>query len=125
MSKTLSNQMCSNELYKKNSLVQVLLSFLPSMLKSFLIFKRNGAHLVEKKMIETKKLGIVHFRGLSALNMQKHFLFVSSFKHVSFIVNETYSKKILQSKPLCFLYMIFETYKNVVLNNVHSLGWLL
>jgi len=95
------------------------------MLKSFLIFKRNGAHLVKKRTIKTKKLRIVHFRGLSILNMQKHFWFISSFEHVSFIVNETYSKKKWQSKSLCFLYVIFQTYKNVVLSNVHSLGWLL
>jgi hypothetical protein len=32
------------------------------MLKSFSIFKRNGAHLVEKKYVENKK-------GLSALEV--------------------------------------------------------
>jgi hypothetical protein len=47
------------------------------MLKSSPIFKKNGAHLVKKKTFEKKK--IVHSRGLSALNMQKHFLFVLGF----------------------------------------------
>jgi hypothetical protein len=42
------------------------------MLKSSLIFKRNGAHLVEKKEV-WKKIKTIHFQGLSALNMQKHF----------------------------------------------------
>jgi hypothetical protein len=41
------------------------------MLKSSLIFKRNGAHLVEKKNL--KKTKIVHSLGLNALNVQKHF----------------------------------------------------
>jgi hypothetical protein len=41
------------------------------MLKSFAILRRNGAHLVEKRMFEKNKdypLG----RSLSVLNMQKH-----------------------------------------------------
>jgi len=42
------------------------------MLKSTPIFKRNDAHLVEKKMFEKKKKTIVHSQGLSALNMQEH-----------------------------------------------------
>jgi hypothetical protein len=41
------------------------------MLKSSLIFKRNGAHLVEKRMFEKKM--IIHFQGLSVLNMQNIF----------------------------------------------------
>jgi hypothetical protein len=42
------------------------------MLKSSPISRRNDAHLVEKKTIE-EKTRIVHFQGLSVLNMQKHF----------------------------------------------------
>jgi hypothetical protein len=42
------------------------------MLKSSAIFKRSGAHLVEKKIFE-KKTRIIHSQGLSVLNMQKHF----------------------------------------------------
>jgi hypothetical protein len=38
------------------------------MLKSFPIFKRSGAHLVEEKDI-LKKTRIVHSQGLNALNM--------------------------------------------------------
>jgi hypothetical protein len=41
------------------------------MLKSTLIFKRNDAHLVEKKMFGKKKT-IVHSQGLNVLNMQEH-----------------------------------------------------
>jgi hypothetical protein len=53
-------------------------AFLIINVKILPIFKRNGAHLVFKKRI-------VHFRGLSALNMQKHFLFLLSFECVSFL----------------------------------------
>ncbi len=52
----------------------------------------------EKKCL--KKIGIVHFRGLSTLNMQKHFWFVPNFEHVNFAIN--IPKKIWQSKLLCF-----------------------
>jgi hypothetical protein len=38
---------------KKSSIV--LLPFYSSMLKSFSIFKRNGAHLVEKKEVGEKR----------------------------------------------------------------------
>jgi hypothetical protein len=62
------------------------------MLIYFPSFKRNGAHLVEKKDV-WKKIKIVHFQGLSALNMQKHFWFVSNFEHVNFAIKGTYSKK--------------------------------
>ncbi len=61
-SKPLLNQMCSNGLYKENSSIQVLLPFWSSMLKSFPIFKRNGAHLVEKKNVWKKQ-------GLSILRV--------------------------------------------------------
>jgi hypothetical protein len=42
------------------------------MLKFFQILRRIGAHLVETKDV-WKETRIVHFRGLSALNMQKYF----------------------------------------------------
>jgi hypothetical protein len=50
----------------------------------------NGAHLVEKMTFKKKK---IHFRGLSVLNMQKHFWFVSNFDHVNFAIKENYFKK--------------------------------
>jgi hypothetical protein len=34
-------------------------------------------------------------QGLSALNMQKHFWFVSNFEHVNFPINENIPKKIM------------------------------
>jgi hypothetical protein len=62
----------------------------------------------------------MHFWGLSALNMQKHFLFVSSFEHVNFAINKKYSNFFYDNPNY---YYIFQTYKNVVLRSVHSLGW--
>ncbi len=63
------------------------------MLKYSPIFKRNGAHLVEKKCL--KKTKIVHFQGLNALNMQKYFVYVSKFEHIKFAINGKYFKKII------------------------------
>jgi hypothetical protein len=61
---------------------------------------------------------------LSALNMQKHFLFVSSFEHVNFLINEKYSKKLYDNPNYYASLVIFQTYKNAILKSVHSLGWL-
>jgi hypothetical protein len=87
------------------------------------MFKRNGAHLVEKKDVQTKTK-IVHFQGLNALNMQKHFWLVSSFEHVNFVINGKYSKLFYDNPNNYVSLVIFQTYKNVVLRNVHPLGWL-
>jgi hypothetical protein len=72
-----------------------------------------------------KEIKIVHFWSLSALNMQKHFLFVSSFEHVNFAINEKYSKNNYDNPNYYASLVIFQTYKNIVLRNVHSLEWLL
>jgi hypothetical protein len=62
---------------------------------------------------------------LSALNMQKHFLFVSNFEHVNFVINEKYSKKLYDNPNYYASLVIFQTYKNAISESVHSLGWLL
>jgi hypothetical protein len=72
-----------------------------------------------------KKKRIIHSQGLSALNMQKHFWFVSSFEHVNFAINGKYSKKNYDNPNYYDSLVIFQTYKNVILRSVHSLGWLL
>ncbi len=93
------------------------------MLKSFPIFKRNGAILVEKMMFEKNKN-----RPLSKLecfDMQKHFWFVSNFEHVDFAINGKYAKFFYDNPNYYDSFMIFQTYKMVVLKSVHSLGWLL
>jgi hypothetical protein len=62
--------------------------------KEWCTFGRKKGHL--------KKTRIVHPQGLNALTMQIYFWFVSSFEHVKFAINGKYSKKLWQSKILCF-----------------------
>ncbi len=64
-------------------------------------FHKECAHLINKKR-HLKKTRIVHFQGLSVLKMQKHFLFLSSFEHVNFSINEKYSKKIMIIQNIMF-----------------------
>jgi hypothetical protein len=85
------------------------------------ILKRNGAHLVGKKTLKKNK--DCHFGSLSALSMQKHFLFVSIFEHMNFAINEKYSKKNYDNLNYYVSLVIYQTYKNVVLRSLHSLGW--
>jgi hypothetical protein len=77
--------------------------------------------LVEKKG-RLKKTKIVQSRGLNALNMQKHFKFVSNFEHINFAINGKYSKRNYDNPNYYVSLVIFQTYKNVNLRNVHSLG---
>jgi len=95
------------------------------MLKSFTNFRRNDAHLIEKRTLEKKKTKIVHFQGLSVLNMQTYLWFVSNFENVNFVNNGKYSKQNYDNPNYYASLVIFQTYKNVVLRNAHSLGWLL
>ncbi len=44
----------------------------------------------------------IHSQLLSALNMQKYFLFVSNFEHVIFVINRKYSKKIMTIQTIIF-----------------------
>jgi hypothetical protein len=74
-------------------------------------------------MMFEKKTRIVHFQLLNALNMQKHFLFVSSFEHINFTINEKYFKKYYDNSNYYISFVIFQTYKNIVLKRIHSLGW--
>jgi hypothetical protein len=50
---------------------------------------------------------------------------VSSFEHVNFEINGNYSKNIYDNPNYYVSLVIFQTYKNAVLKNVHSFGWLL
>jgi hypothetical protein len=50
---------------------------------------------------------------------------MSSFEHVNFAINGKYSKKIYDIPNYYASYVIFQTYKNIVLRSVHSLGWFL
>jgi hypothetical protein len=49
---------------------------------------------------------------------------VSNFEHVSFAIDEKYSKNNNDNPNYYVSHVIFQTYKNVVLRNVHSFGWL-
>jgi hypothetical protein len=66
-----------------------------------------------------KNTKIVHFQYLNVLNMQKHLW------HVNFAINEKYSKNNYDNPNYYASHLIFQTYKNVVLGNVPSLGWFL
>jgi hypothetical protein len=47
---------------------------------------------------------------------------VSSFEHVNFAINEKYSKKIYDNPKYYASFVMFQTYKNIILRNAHSLG---
>jgi hypothetical protein len=100
------------------------------MLKSSLVFKRNVAHLVEKKIEKTSIvfwtciLNKHDYQGLSALNMQ--FIFLICFKRwaCKLAINGKYSKKIMTIQIVMLHLWYFKQKKNVVLKKVHSLRWL-
>jgi hypothetical protein len=50
---------------------------------------------------------------------------VSSFEHVNFAIDEKYSKKNYDNPNYSASFVIFQTYKNIVLRSVHSFGWFL
>jgi hypothetical protein len=76
------------------------------MLKSFPIFKRNGAHLVKKKTFEKNK--DYPFSKFECFEHAKTFLnFVSSFEHINFAINEKYSKKIYDNPNYYVSFFIF------------------
>jgi hypothetical protein len=50
---------------------------------------------------------------------------VLSFEHVNFLIIGKYSQKIYDNPNYYVSLVIFQTYKNVILKNVHSLGWFL
>jgi hypothetical protein len=48
---------------------------------------------------------------------------MSSFDHVNFTINGKYSQKHYDNPNYDAALVIFQTYKNEILRNVHSLGW--
>ncbi len=87
-------------------------------------FKKEWCMFCRKKR-RLKKIRNVHYYGLSVLNMQKHFWFVSNFEHVNFTINEKKIKNIYDNSNHCASLVIFQTCKNENLKSVHSLRWLL
>jgi hypothetical protein len=92
------------------------------MLKPSPIFKRNDAHLVEKKDVLEKKKDCP-FSRFECFEQAIFFGFVSSFEHVNFAINRNYFKKHYENPNYYVSLVIFQTYKNAVLKSVHSLGW--
>ncbi len=88
------------------------------MLKCFPFFRRNGAHLVYIKKD-------CPFSRFECFERAKKNWFVLSFEHVNFTINGKYSKFVYDNLNYYASLVIFQTYKNVVLKSVHSLGWLL
>jgi hypothetical protein len=56
--------------------------------------------------------------------MQFFILFVSSFEHLKFSINEKYFKNNYENPNYYVSFVIFQKYKNVVLKSVHLFGWL-
>jgi uncharacterized protein (DUF2461 family) len=89
------------------------------MLKFFPIFRNNSAHLVEKMMFKTNKdYPLSKFERFEHATKKK---IVSSIEHVNFAINKKYSKTIYDNPNYYVSHVIYQTYKNVILRNVHSL----
>ncbi len=71
------------------------------------------------------KIKTIHSQYLNALNMQRHFWSVSNFEHINFAINEKYSKFFYYNSYYYAYFVIFQTYKKVVLKSVHLFGWFL
>ncbi len=115
---------CAQKGYIKKFIGSSPFAFLIMNVKILSNFQKECCTFGRKKRC-LKKIRIVHFQGLNALNMQKHFLFVSNFEHVNFVINRKYSKNNYENPNYYVSFAIFETYKKVVLRSVHSLGWFL
>jgi len=87
------------------------------MLKSSPIFKRNGAHLVEKKMFKKNK--DYPLSRFECFEHAKTFLICVNFEHVNFAIIEIYSQKNYDNPNYYASVVIFQTYKNAVLRSVH------
>jgi hypothetical protein len=88
-------------------------------------FQKEWCTFGRKKRSLKNTRTFVHLWALNALNMQKHFLFLSSFEHVNFVTTRKYSKKHYDNPNYYASFVIFQTYKNAILRSFHSLGWLL
>jgi hypothetical protein len=64
----------------------------------------------------TWDLGARHVdsQGFECFEHAKHFLFVSSFEHVNFAINEKYFKKVNDNPNYYVSLMIFQAHKNAI-----------
>jgi hypothetical protein len=85
------------------ALLIINLKILSNFQKEWCTFGRKKRHL--------EKTRTIHSWGLSVLNMQKHFWFVSSFEHVNFSFNGKYSKKHYDNPNYYVSLVIVQTYK--------------
>ncbi len=114
-----------NLIYKTIIMNSNPFAFLIINVKILFNFQKELCYAFGIKTKCLKKTTIVHFQGLSALDMQKQFLFVSSFEHVNFTINKKYFERHYDNPNYYSSLVIFQTYKNICLRRVHSLGWLL
>jgi len=92
------------------------------MLKYSPIFRRNGAHLVEKKTFEKKNYPLSKFE---CFEHAKTFLICVKFWPYK-LCNQWKIFQIFYDNPNRYVSLvIFQTYKKLVLKSVHSLGWFL
>jgi hypothetical protein len=94
------------------ALLIINIKILSNFQKEWCTFGKNKGHL--------KKTRTIHSWGLNALNMQKHFSFVSIFEHVKFLINGKYSKNIYDNLNYFVSLVVFQTYKNVILRNTFT-----
>ncbi len=85
--------MCSNRL-KNKFICSSIFALLIINVKILFDFQKKWCTFGRKKSHLKKKTKIIHSQSLNVLNMQKHFLFVSSFEHIIFAINQKYFKKI-------------------------------
>jgi len=86
------------------------------MLKFFPIFKRIGAHLVEKRTYEKK---IIHSQGLSTLNMQFLKSLCQALNMLTLQLMRNISPKKNDNPNYYASLVIFQTHKNAILKSIH------
>jgi hypothetical protein len=109
---------------KNNFINSNLFSLLIINVKNPFQFSKGIMHIwfLKKDVWKKHKLSIFEVSMLWTCNF---FLFVSSFENVNFAINKIYFNKNYDNLNYYASIVIFQIYKNVVLRNVHSLGWLL
>jgi hypothetical protein len=96
------------------------------MLKHSVIFSRNGAHLVDKKDFWKKERDCPLLRFECFEHAKIFFICVKLWTCKLCSQWKIIPKFFLWKSKLYYDFLaIFQTYKNVILKNVHSIGWLL
>jgi hypothetical protein len=109
--------------YKKHFISSSPFAFLIINVKILSNFQKEWCTFGRKKKTFEKKKD----HPLSRLDCFEYANFkkiVPSFEHVNFAINGKYSKYFYDNPNYYASLVIFQTYKNIVLKSVHSLGWL-